>query len=127
MNLRRIVDDRLLELGMERKQLALRMGIDPGTLSRLLNGKQQITQGYANDIAGTLKVPGNLILEAAGFDVGDCRGYAKSLNLHDWLALKYDLADPERVARAVSVTLEILIEADRERAYLRPAIAEGNE
>lgn len=43
--------------GLDQKRLAERMGIEPGTLSKLLAGKMEMTLEYLGRIAAALDVP----------------------------------------------------------------------
>jgi len=75
-------------------------------------------------LATTLNLPVESILIEDGWDLRGCKEYAASLNFAAWLKIKYGPSDADRIARIIEPMLEVAIDADRERGYLRPAIAE---
>lgn len=62
--------EQLAKRAMSQRQLAARMGVDPATISYLLNGDRKLGLGDLKEISDILQIPVEEIMRRWGYDVG---------------------------------------------------------
>lgn len=77
IQLEHTVKSLLRERSMSMRQLATMTGINVGTISKMVTGKQRVNPEYLQRIAEVLTVPVDVLFKAAGFNVG------ATLGVHD--------------------------------------------
>ena len=94
-----LIVDEITERGISRKDMAIRLGMQPSNFSRMIRQKETVTPQMANKLDEALGIPASMWLNMqAAYDRDVVAISQRNRNEEDWAAVERMLSDTINVA-----------------------------